>query len=130
VQKPRSDEEIRRMIGEEGPSWQRTTPVWVFHFFIAAACMAAIASGISTSILFKFSFLCLVILALFLGLAYGVYKKSRLSAIILFICGSILATSQFTGIIPGVLGSFPVGFISAFLLGIVGTFAINKAKDN
>ena len=128
MQEPRSDEDIRKIIGEEGPSWRRTTPMWIFHFFVAAACIAAIVGGISASILFKFNVLGILILVLFLGLSYGVYKKSRLCAIILFISGSLLATSQLTGKIPSVLGDFPIGFIAALLLGIVGTFVVKKTK--
>jgi len=128
MQEPRSDEEIRRLIGEEGPSWRRTTDIRLFYFFIGAACIAAVLGGISTGILLNFSLLGLVIMALFLGLAYGVYKKSQLCAIVLFICGALLAASHLTRMIPGVLGNFPIGFLAALLLGIVGTFAINKRK--
>jgi predicted branched-subunit amino acid permease len=128
MQEPRSDEEIRRLIGEEGPSWRRTTDIRLFCFFADAACIAAILGAISIGILLDFSLLGLVIMALFLGLAYGVYKKNRLCAIVLFICGALLAASQLTGKIPGVLGYFPIGFLVALLLGIVGTFAINKRK--
>ena len=127
-QEPRSDEETKRLIGEEGPSWRRKTDKRVFYFFIYAACIAALLGAVSAGILFHFTLLGFLTIAVFLGLAFGVHKKNQICAIALFIYGIPWATFSLTRNAPGALGSLPIGFLAAFLLGIVGTFAINKRK--
>ncbi len=127
-QEPRSDEEIRRLIGEEGPSWRRKTDIRVFYVFVYAACIGALLGAVSAGILFHFTLLGFLTIAVFLGLAFGVHKKNQICAIALFIYGIPWATFSLTRNAPGVLGSFPIGFLTAFLLGIIGTFAINRRK--
>ena len=127
-QEPRSDEEIRRLIGEEGPPWRRKTDIRVFYVFIYVACIAALLGAVSAVILFHFTLLGFLTIAVFLSLAFGVYKKNQICAIALFVYGILWATFSLTRNAPGVLGSFPIGFLTAFLLGVIGTFAINKRK--
>lgn len=125
---PRSDEEIRRLIGEEGPSWRRKTDIRIFYVFVYAACIAALLGALTAGILFHFTVLGFLTIAIFLGLAFGVYKKNQICAIALFIYGVPWATFCLTRDAPGVLGSFPIAFLTAFLLGIIGTIALNKRK--
>jgi len=127
-QEPRSDEEIRRLIGEEGPSWRRKTDIRVFYVFVYVACIAALLGAVSAVILFHFTLLGFLTIAVFLSLAFGVYKKNQICAIALFVYGILWATFSLTRNAPGVLGGFPIGFLTAFLLGVIGTFAINKRK--
>jgi hypothetical protein len=122
-QEPRSDEEIRKLIGEEGPSWRRKTDIRVFYFFIYSACVAALLGAISASLLFHFTLLGFLTIAVFLGLAFGVHKKNQICAIALFVYGILWTIFGLTK-----NGNFPIGFLTAFLLGIIGTFAINKRK--
>jgi len=66
--------------------------------------------------------------AIFLGLAYGVYRRSRTAAIILFAYHLLnrVLMYRLTGELSPMLGVAPLTYALAFFLGIVGTFSHHR----
>ena len=105
---------------------------------IKSAWIAAIVSAGFTLIaavtgLFGLDLSALWIVIVMLGLAFGIYKKNRACAVILFVYWVVGAIWEIA--VSGLTGSLPLGIVFAicFFWGIRGTFAyhrIVKAETN
>jgi len=132
MRETQSDEAIEKLIGPEpGP---RKINKRVVRWLMVIAYMVAAISGILISAVsfaggVGFNLLNLLAMALFFGLAYGVYRKSRICSVILVIYYIGLIMSQRAEIVPGVLRAFPIGFAVVYFLGMVGTIAIHAAEN-
>ena len=102
--------------------------------------IAAIISGVWTLVLsltaaFGFTRLGIPDACLVLGLAFGVYKKSRVAAVILFVywvAGKILEMPEMLGEPTQLIGFLLVSIVFAcfFFYGMRGTFAYHRiAKE-
>ena len=99
------------------------------RFRLAASALAVYAAVItSVSIALGDDFVkwsSVTDVALFLGLAYGVYRKSRVAAIVLFAYHLLnrLLTYRLTGELGSLLGLAPLTYAFIFFLGILGVFS-------
>ena len=73
-----------------------------------------------------FYFFGLVVVFLVLGLSYGIFKKSRACAIILFILLVITATVKLVGSVQPLVLTMYILFGYFLFRGILGTFAYHK----
>ena len=98
--------------------------------FIMAACIAAIFGGLTTLLIalkqvYGFDKLELLDVAIFFGLAYGVYKRSRVCAIVLFTyhLANRVPLWTHTHSVELTFGGLAIPFMVVYFLGILGTFA-------
>jgi hypothetical protein len=98
--------------------------------FMACAYVGAGAAGIMTIAViglggFGFNMLNLVDVAIFFGLAFGVYRRSRVCAIALLVYHLANRVDMYsrTGSINTSFGLLAIAFAMLYVLGIVGTFA-------
>ena len=89
-----------------------------------AATLSAVVHFIGALVLSVFN---LFDVALFAGLGFGVYRRSRTCAIILLVyhLGSRLYFYRTSGDPAIVFGLIPMAWTGAYILGVLGTFAIH-----
>ena len=115
---------------------QRMIDEKVSHHFIIVACCLAIVSGLLILVMtfagaFKFTPFNIIDASFVFGMAYGVYRKSRTCAILLFIyyVGCRFDMYQRTGNPSNAVGLLAIAFTVAFFLGILGTFAVHSIEE-
>ena len=100
-------------------------------WMIACGWIAAASSGLLTAILAYnrtggLNPLNLIDAALLLGLAYGIYRKSRLcalSALLYYAANQIIRLKMIPASVPMASLLVPIAiFVGAYLLGVAGTF--------
>jgi hypothetical protein len=107
---------------------------------IKSAWIAAVISGSITLFvavlalvgvrLFNFTAWVLIDVVLIFGLAYGIYRKNRVCAVIMFIY--FIISKIYMLVTVGGLAGLPLAILFAyfFFQGIRGTFAYHKLKSN
>ncbi len=115
---------------------QRMIDERVAHRFIVIACVVALFGGLATGITaftgaYGFTLFNLVDVALFFGMAFGIYRKSRTCALIMFVyhLGNRFDMYVRTGNGRLAFGFFPVAYAGAYFLGILGTFAAHAIRN-
>lgn len=105
------------------------------NVFIWCAVVGAVLGGLATLFAiftgrFGINLWNLLDVAAFFGLAFGIFKKSRTCAIIMFIYHIANRVDMWmrTRDIMMSLGLIPLIFITTFFLGILGTFAYHSIK--
>ena len=109
-----------------------TSPVVAKRFRLATSALAVYAAVItSVSIVLGDDFAgwgSVTDVAIFLGLAYGVYRTSRAAAIVLFAYHLLnrLLMYRLTGELGSLLGVAPLTYAFVFFLGILGVFSHHR----
>lgn len=105
-------------------------------YFVVSAYSCALFGALMTLLAafyraYGFDLFNLLDVVLFLGLAFGVYKRSRICAIIMFTYHLMnrVPLWNHTHSIELTFGGVAVPFAVAYLLGILGTFAHHSIKE-
>ena len=144
---PHFEQLVSKYAGTKNPLvkrlHERNTPTYRLkeaEAQIKLAWQAGIVSGIITLILVLLSLVgydftglidasALIDVCLRFGLSFGIYKKSRIAAVLMLVyfalCQAwiIIETKTFPGLIPGI-------FIILFLRGVQGTFTYRKLSKS
>lgn len=125
------DELVQSPTSDRSESPTTISPVVARRFTMAASGLAAYAAVITgVAIILGDSFVStasVLDVAIFLALAYGVYRRSRAAATVLFAYHLLNRFLIFrsTGDLSSVVGMAPLVYAAVFFLGILGTFSLH-----